>query len=212
MATRTASNILVLLVSFLVPAAAADKVPASSAKGSSAGATVDKATWLDMRASELIGKRVADRQGKALGRIEDLILDPKGGRIPHVILSFGGRVGEKLFVFPVNAFIRDENRDRIVLSAEREQLADSAGFERSNWPFQPPLTRASELRGKNVKDAAGKPAGEIEDVVVNLGNGTVRGVILAQDGRKGDEPKLTLPLAAFSIPPERGGEVTLTRR
>ena len=212
MATRTASSILFLLVFCLGPALAAEKGAASSEKSSGAGATVDKATWLDMRASELIGKRVGDAQGKALGQIEDLILDPKGGRIPHVVLSFGGRVGEKLFVFPVNAFTRDENRDRIVLSAERQQLAESAGFDRANWPFQPPLTRASELRGKNVKDASGRPAGEIEDVVVNLGSGTVRGVILAQDGRKGDEPKLTLPLAAFSIPAERGGAVTLERR
>jgi sporulation protein YlmC with PRC-barrel domain len=60
-----------------------------------------------------------------------------------------------------------------------------------------------------VKDASGKPAGEIEDVVVNLGSGKVQSVIFAQDGRKGDEPKLALPLTSFSMPAERGGEVRL---
>ena len=77
-------------------------------------------------------------------------------------------------------------------------------FERSNWPFQPPLERASKLRGKNVK-AHGK-AGEIEDLVVNLGSGRVRGVIVAQDGRRADEPKLTLPLA------RRGRSAATARR
>lgn len=160
-----------------------------------------RATWLDMRASELIGKHVVDPDGKSLGKIEDLIVDMKGGHIPHVVLSFGGiaDIDDKLFVFPVNAFARDEHRDRILIKVEREQLAESRGFDRPNWPFQPPLQRASELRGKNVKDAAGKPAGEIEDVIVNLDSGKVRGAVLAQGGRKGPEPKQTLPLASFEV-------------
>jgi sporulation protein YlmC with PRC-barrel domain len=165
----------------------------------SAGATKDRPTWLDMRASELIGKHVASPDGRSLGKVEDLIVDLKGGHIPHVVLSFGGiaDLGDKLFVFPVNAFRRDENRDRLVLDAEPAQLQQSQGFDRSNWPFQPPLTRASGLRGKNVQGAEGR--GEIEDVVVNLGSGRVRGVIVAQDGRRADEPKRTVPLGSLSI-------------
>lgn len=189
----------------------------SAEKDASAGVTrepvKDKVTWLDMRTSELLGKEVASPQGKELGKVEDLIVDPKGG-IPHVILSFGGmaNLGDKLFVFPVNAFERDENRDRIVIDAERYQLSESRGFDRSNWPFDPPLRRASELRGANVKDSAGEPAGEIEDLVVNLGTGKVKEVVFAQDGRKGPEPKQTLPLSAFAIPSERGGEIVLKKR
>ena len=156
---------------------------------------------------------MANPEGKSLGKIEDLIVDLKGGHIPHVVLSFGGfaDLGDKLFVFPVNAFTRDEYRDRIVMKIERDQLSQSKGFDSSNWPFQPPLQRASRLRGKNVKDASGKAAGEIEDVIVNLGNAKVRGVVFAQDGRKGDEPKQTIPLAELSFSGKRGDEVTLKR-
>lgn len=165
-----------------------------------AGSIKDKTTWLDMRATELIGKHVANPQGKSLGKVEDLIVDLKGEHIPHVVLSFGGMadIGDKLFVFPVNAFTRDEYRDRIVVNVERRQLSGSEGFDRANWPFQPPLERASKLRGKNVKLEDGK-RGEIEDVVVNLGSGKVRGVIVAQDGRKGDEPTLTLPPGSLTL-------------
>lgn len=169
---------LALILAFLIPWTV-----------QAAGPAKDKATWLDMRASELIGKKVASPEGKALGEVEDLIIDTKGGHIPHVVLSFEDR---KRFVFPVNAFTRDEYRDRIVVAVEPKQLEQSAGFERSNWPFQPPLERASELRGRNVELKDGR-RGEIEDLVINLGSGKVTGVIVAQDGRKGPQDKLTLP-------------------
>lgn len=193
---RVAAAFVVLCMSCAAWAAE----PGAPPKDAAAGATKDRATWLDMRASELIGKHVVNPQGKSLGKVEDLILDLKGGHIPHVVVSFGGvaDIGDKLFIFPVNAFTRDEYRDRIVVNVERKQLSESVGFDRANWPFQPPLERASRLRGKNVRLEDGK-RGEIEDVVVNLGSGRVRGVIVAQDGRKGDEPKLTLPPGSLTL-------------
>lgn len=209
MALMTRTVMLLFALAFSAGAWTAEK---DAAAGATKEPVKDKATWLDMRTSELLGKEVASTQGKALGKVEDLIVDPKGG-IPHVILSFGGmaNLGDKLFVFPVNAFDRDENRDRIVVDVERYQLSESRGFDRSNWPFDPPLRRASELRGANVKDSAGKPAGEIEDLVVNLGTGKVKEVVFAQDGRKGPEPKQMLPLSAFLIPEEPGGGIVLKR-
>lgn len=204
--------------SFLAVVALMFSTAAWCAGYSSGGATKDpakdKATWLDMRASELLGKVVASPEGKTLGKVEDLIIDPKGGNIPHVVLSSGAvaRPGDKLFVFPVNAFQRDEYRDRIVIDVARYQLSESRGFDRSNWPFDPPLRRASELRGAHVKDNAGRPVGEIEDLIVNLGTGKVKEVVLAQNGRKGPEPKEMLPLSAFAIPTEAGGGIVLKNR
>jgi sporulation protein YlmC with PRC-barrel domain len=205
MIQRIAPYLFLLL---LAPAWAQEKP-----KDAAAGATVDKATWYDMRTSELIGKEVYGRDGKSLGEVEDVIIDVRRGAVQHVILSFGGvaDLGDKLYIFPANAFKRHETHERLVLEVAREQLRQSRGFDKSNWPFQPPLRRASELRGANVKDAQGKAAGEIEDLELNLGTGRIERVWLAQDGRKGAEPKKSLPLSAFTIPAERGGEVTLKR-
>jgi sporulation protein YlmC with PRC-barrel domain len=178
----------------------------------SADPTKDPKSWLDMRTSELIGKEVASPDGKALGEVEDVIVDTRRGAVQHVILSFGGvaDLGDKLFIFPANAFKRDENRERIVVNVQPEQLKQSRGFDRGNWPFDPPLARASKLRGANVKDAAGKAVGEIEDLELNLGTGKVGRVWLAQDGRKGPEAKRSLPLSAFAIEGQ-GEEVVLKR-
>jgi sporulation protein YlmC with PRC-barrel domain len=187
--------------------------PADPAGGRTAPESVkDEASWLDMRASELIGKEVASPDGKALGEIEDVIVDTRRGAVQHVVLSFGGvaDIADKLFVFPANAFRRDEHRERLVVDVQPGQLEQSRGFDESSWPFQPPLARASRLRGANVKDASGAPVGEIEDIELNLQSGKVERVWLAPDGRKGPEDKRALPLSAFSIS-ERDEEVTLKK-
>ena len=187
-------------------------VPAQAAKEHpTPPKTVDKATFLEARASELTGKPVVNPQGESLGHIEDLIIDVHRGAVQYAVVSFGGALGmgDKLYIFPLNAFTRGENRDRVVLNSEPQALRQAKGFNRDNWPFDPPLRRASELRGKNVKDREGRPAGEIEDLVVHMGSGRIEEVIFAQNGRKGAEPKGALPLQAFRIAPQRGGEVVL---
>jgi sporulation protein YlmC with PRC-barrel domain len=158
-------------------------LPAAAAEPGAPQAVKDEASWLDMRASELIGKEVASPDGKALGEIEDMIVDVRRGAVQHVILSFGGvaDVGDKLFVFPVNAFRRDENRERIIVNVQPEQLKGSRGFTRENWPAACAREQAAR-----------------------------RGRWLAPDGRKGGEDKRALPLSAFSVS-ERGEEVKLKK-
>jgi sporulation protein YlmC with PRC-barrel domain len=46
-----------------------------------------------VEASWLIGTRIHDHQGKELGKIEHLWLDPKDGRVKDVIVSVGATLG-----------------------------------------------------------------------------------------------------------------------
>ena len=52
--------------------------------------------------STLIGARVKNREGDDLGKIEQLVIDPKTGRVSHVIAGLGGvaGVGETRVVLP----------------------------------------------------------------------------------------------------------------
>src|SRR5687767_10240607 len=46
-----------------------------------------------MQANWLIGSRVHDAQGRDIGKIEELWLDPKDGRVKDVIVSVGATLG-----------------------------------------------------------------------------------------------------------------------
>lgn len=47
---------------------------------------------LNIRATELIGRSVQNREGEPIAEIDDLIID-RQGRIKHIILSIGGYLG-----------------------------------------------------------------------------------------------------------------------
>jgi sporulation protein YlmC with PRC-barrel domain len=189
-----------------VPLGAAEERPLSNVPK-------DEMTWLDARASELRGKKVVSPEGKALGEIKDLIVDVRRGTVAFLALSSRGLAdaAEKLTLVPATDFTRGEVRDRLVLDIDHERLRSLPAMDKSDKaePADRNLRRASELMGRNVKDRNGNPAGEIEDLVVNLGTGRVEQVMFAHDGRKAPEPKRALPLNAFSIPAEQGGEIVL---
>jgi osmotically-inducible protein OsmY/sporulation protein YlmC with PRC-barrel domain len=66
----------------------------------------ERPTWSKQEglyeSSRLIGARVKNAQGKDIGEIDQLIVDPKDGRITHAVLGVGGLlgIGEKKLVVP----------------------------------------------------------------------------------------------------------------
>jgi sporulation protein YlmC with PRC-barrel domain len=191
---------------------------------------------VDVRGSKLIGKDVVNAQGKDLGEIRELIVDVANQRVPYAILSFGGAlgVGSKLFAYPINSFKPSTDQDKLVLNVSKDALKRAPGFERNNWPdwndnryrgevdryFKAPaagaspaaeqFVRASYLIGKNADDRTGRHAGELEDLVVNLGTGQVRYAVLDFDQAWTPNDKmLPLPLSAFLLPAQRGRDLVL---
>jgi sporulation protein YlmC with PRC-barrel domain len=185
---------------------------------------VKPGTAVDMRASKLIGKDVRNADGESLGEIKDLMVDLKGERVHYAVLSFGGALGlgDKLFAYPVSAFHAGAGKDDLVLNVSKEKLKDAPGFDKDTWPewskdnyrrdvdryhgyktrvASAQLMRASKLIGKNVDDRAGKDAGKINDLVVNLGTGRVRYAVLEFDKAWSLNDKLVaLPMRAFTVP------------
>ena len=90
------------------------------------------------RASKVIGQNVRDGQGKSIGKIEDLMVDPKGN-VSFAVMSFGGflGMGEKYFAVPWTAmrFDRDgKDVNAVVLNVTNEQLEKAPSFTRDKWP------------------------------------------------------------------------------
>lgn len=191
----------------------------------------------DLRASKVIGMKVHNPQGEALGKIDDLIIDVNNERVAYAILSFGGvvGVGDKHFAYPLSLFKPASGRnDQLVLNVDKEKLKSAPGFDRKNWPdwnqaqyrgdvdkyFGPTvspkampnqrLARASDLIGKNVDDRSGEHAGEIEDLVVNLGSSTVHYAVLDFDKKWSMKDKmLPLPMKSLTFSGDRKKDVVL---
>ena len=61
-----------------------------------------------LKASDLIGSKVEGVDGKNLGSIKDLVIDPQDGGIQYAVLDFGGfaGIGDKYFAVPWQALHR----------------------------------------------------------------------------------------------------------
>jgi len=218
-----------LTIAMTASAYATDAKTNAHATGTSTGAMGSSdamKSTRDMRASKLIGSEVKNAQGENLGEIKDLVIDVKHGRVHYAILSFGGflGMGDKLFAFPVGLFHQAADGDKVILNADKSQLKAAPGFEAQYYPdwnapkykadvdrhFGPKfalksmpnqqLRRASELMDKDVNDRNGKDVGEIEDLVVNLGEGSVHYALLEFDQSWNLKDKLlAFPLSAFTF-------------
>jgi sporulation protein YlmC with PRC-barrel domain len=95
---------------------------------------------------DVIGAGVKNASGEKLGDIEEVVLDKNTGAIAYAVLSFGGvlGMGDKLFAVPWDMFtpvhesdgdgkVKDDEA-HFVLGVDKEQLKQSPGFPKDNWP------------------------------------------------------------------------------
>ena len=89
-----------------------------------------------LKASNLIGKRVQSTEGKKLGDVKDLVINPVEGDIQYVVLDFGGflGLGDKYFAVPWDALQLTEDQKAIVLDVSKKDLKQAPGFDKNNWP------------------------------------------------------------------------------
>ncbi|HZW21561.1 PRC-barrel domain-containing protein [Noviherbaspirillum sp.] len=73
------------------------------------------------------------------------------------------------------------------------------------------LVRATELIGKNVDDSEGRNAGEVQDLVMDIGRGRLSYVVLDFDKSWSlDNKLLPVPLSALRFPEKRRADLVLT--
>ena len=177
----------------------------SAASGASSGKSAQSQQQGQMRTSELIGAQVRDSQGKALGEIEDVVLDLRGGKVHAAVLSFGGilGMGEKNYAFPISQLKPGKRKDQFTMNVDKQKLENAQGFAQGQWPAMNDeywgrvggqasagqtksqgrkkdmqLVRASELEGKDVQDKSGQEVGQIQDVVIDMKSGQLRNIVL----------------------------------
>lgn len=87
------------------------------------------------RSSELIGKKVENRQGQDLGKVYDLVLTSDLQQVSYLALARGGvlGVGAKLYAIPWQA-VQMGPENKIIVPVTAEQLEAAPGFDEDNWP------------------------------------------------------------------------------
>jgi len=89
-----------------------------------------------MTASTLSGDEVLNRAGDKLGKIDEIMLDVRSGRIAYAVMASGKflGLGGKLFAIPWSALELDANRHCFVMDASKERFDKAPGFDKDHWP------------------------------------------------------------------------------
>jgi sporulation protein YlmC with PRC-barrel domain len=88
-------------------------------------------------ASKIIGEAVVNHQNEDLGRIHELVIDAKEGRLAYAVLSFGGfmGLGNKLIALPWRAFEFAKSENKLILNVAKAKLEADPGLDQgAPWP------------------------------------------------------------------------------
>ncbi|HWQ48794.1 MAG TPA: PRC-barrel domain-containing protein [Methanosarcina sp.] len=90
-----------------------------------------------LSASTIKGDKVVNAAGEDLGKIEELMIDLRDGRLAFAVLSFGGflGLGDKLFAIPWQALRLKLHDHAFVLDVPKDLLEKAEGFDKDNWPI-----------------------------------------------------------------------------
>jgi sporulation protein YlmC with PRC-barrel domain len=122
-----------------------------------------KAEGSVVESRDLIGTRIKNAEGKDIGEIDNLIVDPQSGRISHVVVGLGGLlgVGEKKVVVPWSdvKMTSTTNGRKPAIVMDQAKLESAPRYERTARAERAPAaspatTRDSDKDGK--RDSADK--------------------------------------------------------
>lgn len=88
-------------------------------------------------ASTIIGEAVVNRENETLGKIQELVIDAKEGRLAYAVLSFGGfmGMGNKCFALPWEALEFATTENKLILNVPKDKLKAAPGFDKdAKWP------------------------------------------------------------------------------
>jgi hypothetical protein len=84
----------------------------------------------------LLGEAIVNRQGRKLGSVDDLLVDPASGCIAYAVMAWGGFMGrgERQLVLPWRALTPDAAQRAYVLDADEQRLASAPFIDNERWP------------------------------------------------------------------------------
>jgi sporulation protein YlmC with PRC-barrel domain len=89
-----------------------------------------------MAAGTLDGNKVVTADGEYVGKISDIMLDVRSGRIAYAVLSEGGflGVGTTLHAIPWSALTLNVDEKVFLVNLMADEITTAPGFDKDHWP------------------------------------------------------------------------------
>jgi sporulation protein YlmC with PRC-barrel domain len=89
-----------------------------------------------MAASTLDSTTVITSDGEDVGKIKDIMLDVRSGRVAYAVLSSGGflGMGDTLRAIPWSALTLDTDQKVFRVDITAERIKSEPGFDKDHWP------------------------------------------------------------------------------
>jgi sporulation protein YlmC with PRC-barrel domain len=104
---------------------------------------------------DIIGTRIKNAEGKDIGEIDRLLIDPQSGKVSHVVVGLGGflGVGEKKVVVPWSdlKFGAVSDGKKAAITMDQAKLENAPRYERTARADRSPS--ASPSTSPRVKDS-----------------------------------------------------------
>jgi sporulation protein YlmC with PRC-barrel domain len=90
-----------------------------------------------MAAATLDGNKVVTADGEHVGKISDIMLDVRSGRIAYAVLSEGGflGMGTTLHAIPWGALTLNVDEKVFLVNLMAEEIKNAPGFDKDHWPL-----------------------------------------------------------------------------
>jgi sporulation protein YlmC with PRC-barrel domain len=107
-----------------------------SERMSSMKSTPDRDRPEFLPASDIQGKKVINRDGDHIGKVEDIMVDLQNGRIACVVITHGGilGLGSKQLAIPWQALSLRARENAFVLDISKETVDKAEGLDKDRWP------------------------------------------------------------------------------
>ncbi|OLL27612.1 photosystem reaction center subunit H [Burkholderia sp. SRS-W-2-2016] len=119
-----------------------------------------------MAAATLDGTQVISSDGEDVGKISDIMLDVRSGRVAYAVLSEGGflGMGTNLHAIPWNALTLDTDAKCFRVSIEAQRIKDDPGFDKDQWPSMTDSTWGTTVHQYYNRDPYWTPARNMGDL------------------------------------------------
>ncbi|KAB0661958.1 PRC-barrel domain-containing protein [Burkholderia diffusa] len=89
-----------------------------------------------MEADTLKGNKLFTSDRLEIGKISDIMLDVRSGRVAYAVLSSGGflGIGGKLYAIPWSALTLDTDEKCFRLDVTADHVKNAPAFDKDHWP------------------------------------------------------------------------------